>query len=67
MKKVAAILSSSFESQVQKTVSLAFDLCEARIKKNQGKITPELKALTSAALSLEKAVAVYMAAERLCR
>ena len=67
MQKAAAVLSSDFESQARKTVSLAFDLCEVRIKMNKGTVTPELEAFTAAALSLEKIVAVYMAVERLCR
>lgn len=67
MKKHVTECSSDFEGQAQKTVSLAFELCENRIKANNGKITPELMVLSAAALSLEKVVAVLVATERLCR
>lgn len=65
MKKSTAMNSELFRRQSQETVSLAFALCEERIKSNRCNITPELKALAAAALSLEKAVAVYIAVERL--
>jgi len=67
MKKEVAVCSSEFEEQARKTVSLAFELCESRIKASEGDLTLELKVLAAAALSLEKVVAVLIAAERLCR
>ena len=67
MEKSIAVCSSEFEEQARKTVSLAFDLCETRIKAHKGEPTPELKLLAAAALSLEKVVAVLVAAERVCR
>lgn len=67
MKKRAVICSSEFEALSQKTVSLAFVICESRIKANQCEITPQLKALSAAALSLEKAVAAFIAAAKLCK
>jgi hypothetical protein len=67
MEKPIDVCSSEFEAQAIKTVSLAFELCESRIKANQGNITPELKLLSAAALSLEKVIAVLVAAERLCK
>jgi len=67
MEKTIAVCSMEFEEQAIKTVSLAFELCERKIKENKGNITPELKLLSAAALSLEKVVAVLVAAERLCK
>lgn len=67
MEKSIAECSSEFEEQAHKTVALAFTLCEERIKANKGDMTPELKLLSAAALSLEKVVAVLVAAERLCQ
>ena len=66
MEKTALIRSSEFEALAQETVSLALVICERRIKANQCKITPELKALSAAALSLEKAVTTFIAAANLC-
>lgn len=67
MKKRAVICSSEFEALSQETVSLAFAICESKIKANQCEITPQLKALSAAALSLEKAVAAFIAAAKLCK
>lgn len=67
MKKTAAAYSSEFEVQAQRTVSMAFGLCEERIEKNKGVMTPELKILAAAALALEKAAAVFIATEPLCK
>lgn len=67
MKKRVAICASEFEAQAQKTVALAYALCEDRIKAKEGNVTPELKVLSAAALSLEKVVAVLVAAERICQ
>lgn len=67
MEKSIAICSSEFEEQARKTVSLAVALCEERIKANKGEMTQELEVLAAAALSLEKVVAVLIAAERLCK
>ena len=66
MEKTAAICSAEFTMQAQKTVTLAFALCESRIRANGG-MTAELRALSAAALSLEKAVAVFIAAEHLSK
>ncbi|MDL2290630.1 hypothetical protein LJC09_00795 [Desulfovibrio sp. OttesenSCG-928-F20] len=67
MEKSLTVCSSEFEEQARKTVSLAVDLCEKCIKANNGKMTQELEVLAAAALSLEKVVAVFIAAERLCK
>ena len=66
MEKTAVIRSSEVEALAQKTVSLAFAMCESRIKANQCTITPELQALSAAVLSLEKAVTTFIAAANLC-
>lgn len=67
MEKSITVCSTEFEEQARKTVSLAFALCEDRIKAAGGDMTKELKTLAAAALALEKAVAVLIAAERVCR
>lgn len=67
MEKPITVCSAEFEEQAKKTVSLAFALCERKIAMNNGKTTPELKLLSAAALSLEKVVAVLIAAERICK
>ena len=67
MKEKVDTCSSEFEEQAQKTVSLAFALCENKIKANNGNVTPELKVLSAAALSMEKVVAVLTSAERVCK
>lgn len=53
MKKTAAVRSSEFYAKLQETVSLAFTVCENRIKAKKYAITPELTALSAAALSLK--------------
>lgn len=58
MKKHVAECLSDFEDQAQKTVSPAFELCESKIKASNGKVTPELMVLSTAASSREKVVAV---------
>ena len=65
MKKSIPINSAQFVRQAQKTVSLTFALCEKRIHANKCDMTPELKALAAAALSLEKAVTVFIEVEKL--
>jgi hypothetical protein len=67
MEKTAEINVSEFEEQAQKFLSLALDLCENRIKAHQGNITPELKALSAAAMFMDKAIAVFISTERLCK
>lgn len=67
MKKAVVACSSKFEAHARKTVSLAFALCENRIKTDKGNATPELKAMSAAMLSLEKAIDAFIAAERLSR
>ncbi|MDL2315606.1 hypothetical protein LJC59_00790 [Desulfovibrio sp. OttesenSCG-928-A18] len=67
MRKQTTVCSAEFEEQAIRTVALAFELCESRIHANKGDVTPELKLLSAAALSLEKVVAVLVAAERLCK
>lgn len=59
--------SSEFAGLAQKTLSLAFALCEHRLAARKGEPSPELHALSAAALSLEKAVAVFIAVERLTK
>lgn len=65
MKKTTAVCSSEFEAQAQKTVSAAFALCESKRKTDRGNLTAELRALSAAALSLEKAIAAFIAARHL--
>ncbi len=67
MEKTVAVCPSEFEAQAQKIVSLAYALCESRITANNGAITLRLRALSAATVSLEKAVAVFMAVERLSK
>ena len=65
MKDPSAIRLFEFEIQAQKTIAMAIAICEERLKGNKFNVTPELKTLSTAALSLEKAIAVFIAAERL--
>jgi hypothetical protein len=67
MKKTVVVCSSKFETQARKTVSLAFALCENRIKASKGNMTPELKAMSAAMLALEKSIDTFIAAERLSK
>lgn len=64
MNTSIAVCPTEFEEQAQKTVSLAFALCESRVMARKGPPSPELHALSAAALSLEKAVAAFIATER---
>lgn len=66
-KKTVAVCSSRFEAQARKTISLAFALCESRINVNNGSVTPELKTMSVAILSMEKAIETFIAAERLSK
>jgi len=65
MRKSTKIYSEEFEKQAQKTISLAFLVSEDRLKRQKGGATPELKALAAATLSLEKAIATFIAVERI--
>lgn len=65
MKKTVTVCSSEFEAQAQKIVSLAFALCESKRKAAKGNMNVELKALSAATLSLEKAIAAFIAVEHL--
>lgn len=67
MDMSVALSSSEFSKQAQRTVSMAFALCESRLQAKGSQLSPELRALSAAALSLEKAVAVFIAAERLSK
>ena len=67
MKSTSAVCPTEFTKQAQKVVSMAFALCENRIMAKKGHSSSELRALSAAALSLEKAVAVFIAAERLSK
>lgn len=67
MKKAIAVSSAEFEAQAKKLVSLAFALCENRKKANKYNSSPELRALTTAALSLEQVISAFVAAERLSK
>ena len=65
MKKTAATNVSQFTTQAQKTLSLAIEICENRINANNCHITPELRVLSAAVVSLDKAIIAFGEAERL--
>lgn len=65
MEKAVEVRPTEFEAQAQKTVSLAYAVCEDHIAANKCQMTPALKSLSAAALSLEQAVRAFIAAERL--
>jgi len=67
MEKNVVGCSSEFKVEAQKTVSMAFAMCESRIKASKGNMTPELKAMSAAMLALEKSIDTFIAAERLSR
>ena len=67
MKKTAVVYPTKFEILAQKTISQAFAICEEKVKANEYSITPELKTLSAIAVSLEKAVAAFVVAERLSK
>ena len=67
MKESVVVCSLEFKAQAQKFISLALTLCERRIEENDYHITPESKALSAAFLSLERAVAAFIATERLLK
>ena len=67
MEMSVALSFSEFSKQSQTTVSMAFALCESRLQAKGSPPSPELRALSAAALSLEKAVAAFIAAERLSK
>lgn len=67
MEKTVVVCSSKFEAQARKAISLAFALCESRINANNGSVTPELKTMSVAILSMEKAIETFIAAERLSK
>lgn len=67
MEKPVGVRPAKFESQAQETVSLAYAICEGRIAENKCHMTPALKTLAAAALSLEQAVRAFIAAEHLSK
>lgn len=67
MDTSVAVCPKEFEKQAQKTVSLAFALCERRLAARKSKPSLELHALSAATLALDKAVAAFIAAERLSK
>lgn len=67
MNRSVAAFRTEFEDQAQKMVSLAFALCEIRLAGKKSGPSPELRALSAAALALDKAVAAFIAAERLSK
>lgn len=46
---------------------MAFALCEKKMQANKGKASPELKPLSVATESMEKAIETFMAIEQLCK
>ena len=61
----SSVRSSEFAGLAQKLVSLACALCERRLAARKSEPSPELHALSAAAVALDKAVAAFIAAERL--
>lgn len=65
MKKITPVSLSEFETHAQKTISLAIEICEDKIKTNSCRITPEIKVLAATVTSLRDAICAFMEAERL--
>ena len=54
------------ERRAREMTSLIFALSEKRIKAHPGLPPPELTALAASAMSLQKALAAFLAIEKLC-
>ena len=67
MKKTAVSNVSEFEAQAQKAISQAVEICQSRIDATNCNVTPELKVLSIAVVSLEHAVKAFKAAEQLTK
>ncbi len=67
MKKTAVGNALEFEAQAQKAVSQAIKVCQSRIEANNCEVTPELRVLSNAVVSLEQAVKSFIAAEQLSK
>ena len=67
MEKTAVSNVSEFEAQARKAISQAIEICQSRIEANDCSITPELKVLSNAVVSLEHSVRAFIAAEQLTK
>jgi hypothetical protein len=54
------------ERRARELTSQMFALSEKRIKAHHGMPTPELRALAASAMALQKAIAAFLAVEKLC-
>ncbi|CAK7022569.1 MAG: hypothetical protein DELT_02471 [Desulfovibrio sp.] len=54
------------ERKSRELTRLLFALCEKRLATNTGKPTPEHQALAASAQALQKAIAAFLAVEKLC-
>lgn len=54
------------ERKSKELTRLQFALCEKRLASHAGRPTPEHQALAAAALTLQKAIATFLAVEKLC-
>ena len=54
------------EHKARELTRLLFELCEKRLMATAGKPSPEHLALATAAMALQKAIAAFLAIEKLC-
>ena len=54
------------ERKSRELTRLLFALCEKRLASHAGKPTPEHLALAASAMTLQKAIAAFLAVEKLC-
>lgn len=54
------------ERKSRELTRLLFALCEKRLMANAGKPSPEHLALAASAMTLQKAIAAFLAVEKLC-
>ena len=54
------------ERKARELTRLLFILCEKRLAAHTGKPTPEHLALAASAVTLQKAIAAFLAVEKLC-
>jgi len=54
------------ERKSRELTRLLFALCEKRLASHAGKPTPEHIALAASAMTLQKAIAAFLAVEKLC-
>ena len=55
-----------FEDKAQELIHLVFLRCEKRLAANSVRHSPEHLALAASALALQKAIAAFLAVEKLC-